>query len=129
MARYASDTKVEFPELQAIRDELKARFSPSVRAKFLGAALKAATDPTAKDLKNNTKAAFGKVTGNLYRSVTSVVKRYPKTGNAVGLVGYRKSGTSKLMFSRGMCDVVLIMPTTLACLFSEQNPDAQSEKA
>lgn len=101
MARYASDTKVEFPELQAIRDELKARFSPSVRAKFLGAALKAATDPTAKDLKTNTKAAFGKVTGNLYRSVTSVVKRYPKTGNAVGLVGYRKSGTSKLMFSRG----------------------------
>jgi len=101
VARYASGTKVDFPELQAIRNELSKQFAPNVRAKFLGAALKKATDPTAKVLKTNTKASFGKVTGNLYRSVSSIVRKYPKTGNAVGLVGYRKSGVSKQLFSKG----------------------------
>jgi len=101
VARYASGTKVDFPELKAIRNELSKQFAPNVRAKFLGAALKKATDPTAKDLKKNTRAAFGKVTGNLYRSVSSIVRKYPKSGNAVGFVGYRKSGVSKQLFSKG----------------------------
>lgn len=93
MARYATGTKVEFPELAAIKRELAARFSPSIRAKFLGAAINKATKPTARALKQATKASFKSVSGNLARAVDNVVRRYPRTGNAVGLVGFRKAGS------------------------------------
>lgn len=96
MARFAEGTKVDFPELAAIKRELAARFAPNIRAKFLGAALNKATKPTATALKRNTKAAFKSVSGNLARSVDNIVRRYPKTGNAVGIVGYRKSGGKKV---------------------------------
>lgn len=92
MAQDTTGTNIDFPELAAIRKELAARFHPRVRAKFLGAALTQATKPTANALKQVTKQNFSKVSGNLLRSVTQVVRRYPKTGNAVGLVGFTKAG-------------------------------------
>lgn len=96
MSRFVTDTKIEFPELAAIKRELAARFSPNIRAKFLGAALNKATKPTARALKRNVKSTFKRVSGNLERSVTSVVRRYVKTGNAVGVVGFRKGGKKKI---------------------------------
>lgn len=95
MARDTTGTSIDFPELAAIRKELAARFHPRVRAKFLGAALTQATKPTANALKQVTKQNFSKVSGNLLRSVTHVVRRYPKSGNAVGLVGFTKAGIGK----------------------------------
>lgn len=95
MSRYAQGTKVDFPELAAIKRELAAKFAPNIRAKFLGAAINKATKPVARALKQNTKSAFKNVSGNLRRSIASVVRRYPKTGNAVGIVGYTKAGTGK----------------------------------
>jgi len=94
MARYAG-TVIEFPEIKQIRLKLQARFAPRIRAKFLGAALRKATQPGVRMLKSTTRASHKRVSGNLLRSVTSVIRRYPKTGNAVGIVGYQKAGTGK----------------------------------
>jgi hypothetical protein len=94
MARYAG-TVVEFPEIKQIRLKLQARFAPRIRAKFLGAALRKATEPAKKALKATVRSTHKSVSGNLLRSVSSVVRRYPKSGNAVGLVGFQKAGTGK----------------------------------
>lgn len=96
MARYARGTRIDFPEITAIKRELAARFAPNIRAKFLGAALNKATKPVARSLKQNTKKTFKRVSGNLERSVANVVRRYVKTGNAVGIVGYTKAGGKKV---------------------------------
>lgn len=96
MARYAKGTRIDFPEITAIKRELAARFAPNIRAKFLGAALNKATKPVARSLKQNTKKTFKRVSGNLERSVANVVRRYVKTGNAVGIVGYTKAGGKKV---------------------------------
>lgn len=96
MARYVQDTRIDFPEITAIKRELAARFAPNIRAKFLGAALNKATKPVARSLKQNTKKTFKRVSGNLERSVANVVRRYVKTGNAVGIVGYTKAGGKKV---------------------------------
>lgn len=94
MARFAG-TVVEFPEIKQIKMKLQARFAPRIRAKFLGAALRKATQPGVRILKSTTRARHKRVSGNLLRSITSVVRRYPKSGNAVGLVGFTKAGTGK----------------------------------
>lgn len=101
MARYTTGTRIDFPEIEAIRRELNAKFAPNVRAKFLGAALKKATDPTKNALKQKTRQRFGKVSGNLLRAVASVIRRYPRTGNAVGLVGFTKAGGGKNKKTKG----------------------------
>jgi hypothetical protein len=101
MARYAQGTRIDFPEITAIKRELAARFAPNIRAKFLGAALNKATKPVARSLKQNTKKTFKRVSGNLERSVASVVRRYYKTGNAVGVVGYTKAGGGKTTATKG----------------------------
>lgn len=96
MAKYLAKTKVEFPEIKQIQRKLQERFAPNVRAKFLGAALKKATKPGSDELKRQVRQNFNRVSGNLLRSVSSVVRRYPKTGNAVGLVGFEATGLKRI---------------------------------
>lgn len=100
MARFAG-TKVEFPELKEVRRNLQSRFSPRITAKFLGAAVKKASKPTETTLKTIVKTHHKKVTGNLYRSITTAVRRYPRTGNAVALVGFTKAGSGKTVPTGG----------------------------
>ena len=119
MARYAQGTRIDFPEITAIKRELAARFAPNIRAKFLGAALNKATKPVARSLKQNTKKTFKRVSGNLERSVANVVRRYVKTGNAVGIVGYTKAGGKK--FQAGRLKKERRGRFTLACSFSGQS--------
>lgn len=94
MARFAG-TAVEFPEIRQVVNELKARFHPSVRAKFLGAAVRAAAKPATASLKRIVRQDHKRVTGNLAKSIDSKVKSYKKSGNAVGLVGFTKAGQAK----------------------------------
>jgi len=100
MARFAG-SKVEFPEIADIKRQLKARFAPRITAKFLGAALRKATAPGVKALKAEVRTGHKRVSGNLLRSVTQVVRRYPRSGNAVGLVGFMKAGTGKTIPTAG----------------------------
>lgn len=101
MSRWSQGAKVDFPELMAIRKELAARFAPNIRAKFLAAAIRKATKPVAQKLKSETRSTFKRVSGNLLRSVTTVVRKYTKTGNAVGIVGFTKAGTGKRLPTKG----------------------------
>lgn len=100
MARFKGNT-VEFPELKAIQRELKVRFDPRITAKFLGAALNKAAEDPKKALQRIVRANHKAVTGNLYRSITKVVRRYPKSGNAVGLVGFNKAGAGQTIPTGG----------------------------
>jgi hypothetical protein len=101
MAFFSQGTRVDFPELAAIRKQLAERFKPNIRAKFLGAAIRKATKPVAQKLKAETRSTFKRVSGNLLRSVTTVVRKYPKSGNAVGIVGFTKAGTGKRIPTKG----------------------------
>ena len=100
MARYAG-TVVEFPEIKQIRMRLEARFAPNIRAKFLGAALKKTTQPAVKAIRQYLRANHKRVSGNLSASVTAVVRRYPKTGNAVALAGFQKPPKGKKVPAEG----------------------------
>jgi HK97 gp10 family phage protein len=74
------------PPIEELAKRLKS-FGPTISAKYLGAALRKASEPAEKALKANV-AKLGKVTGNLRRAVKSKTKRYTRTGNAVVLVGF-----------------------------------------
>lgn len=93
MARFTG-VKLEFPEIEELRRELK-KFHPSLAAKHLGAALRSASKPGVTALKSEVRANQKGPTGNLLRSVTTVVRKYPKSGNAVALVGFTKAGSGK----------------------------------
>jgi hypothetical protein len=62
----------------------------------IGASLKRAADPLQKSLKNKIRQKHKGPTGNLLRAVTLKVKRYPKDGNAVALVGFAATGKKKI---------------------------------
>jgi hypothetical protein len=93
MGRFTG-AKIEFPELAELRRELK-KFRPNLAAKHMGAALKRAGKPGETALKSEVRANQKGPTGNLLRSVTTQVRKYPKSGNAVALVGFTKAGKGK----------------------------------
>ena len=64
----------------------------SLASAAIGAGVKRALKPAEKELKRQTPVG---PTGNLKRGIATKAKRYPKTGSAVAIVGYRKSGTGK----------------------------------
>lgn len=71
-------------------DELVLRlksFGPTISAKYLGSALRQASEPAEKALRANVQK-LGKVTGNLRRAIGVKVKRYTRTGNAIALIGF-----------------------------------------
>lgn len=81
--------KIEGPDLYALRDEFK-KLPKNIAARVIGAGLKRAAYPGEKALKQVTPKG---PTGNLRRSVRTIVKRYPRDGAAVAVVGYIKAGT------------------------------------
>jgi len=80
-----------FPDMDELRAELK-KLSSNLAAKHLGAALRKAIQPGLRQLRANTPRG---PTGNLRKSIKTKVKTYPKTGAAVGMVGYAWGGDSK----------------------------------
>lgn len=81
----------EFPDLPGLADQFR-QLPKSLASAAIGAAVKRAMRPAQERLKATTPVG---PTGNLKRGVTTKAKRYPKTGAAVAVVGYRKAGTSK----------------------------------
>lgn len=88
MARIAQDgLYADFdPPISELRDRLKT-FGTAISAKYLGAALRKASEPALRALKSEVSKR-GKVTGNLARAISTKVKRYTQTGNAVALIGF-----------------------------------------
>jgi hypothetical protein len=76
------------PPISELRKRL-ATFGPVLSAKYLGSALRQASEPALKALKQQVdKRSKASVTGNLKRAISAKVKRYSRTGNAVALIGF-----------------------------------------
>lgn len=79
-----------FPDMAELRAELK-KLPTNLAAKHFGAAMRKAIQPGLRQLRQNTPKG---PTGNLRKSIKAKVKTYPRTGAAVGLVGYSWGGNS-----------------------------------
>jgi hypothetical protein len=86
-------TKVDFPEIASLRAELR-KFPSNIAAKHLGAALRKASKPGVAALKAEVRQNQKGPTGNLLRSVATLVKTYKRDGNAVAVVGFTKASKS-----------------------------------
>ena len=82
---------LEFPDLPGLAKQFR-QLPKSLASAAIGAAVKRAMKPAQEELKRQTPVG---PTGNLKRGIATKAKRYPKTGSAVAIVGYRKSGTGK----------------------------------
>jgi hypothetical protein len=82
---------LEFPDLPGLAEQFR-QLPKSLAAAAIGAAVKRALKPAQEELKRQTPVG---PTGNLRRGIATKAKRYPKTGSAVAIVGYRKAGTGK----------------------------------
>ena len=82
---------LEFPDLPGLAEQFR-QLPKSLASAAIGAGVKRALKPAEKELKRQTPVG---PTGNLKRGIATKAKRYPKTGSAVAIVGYRKSGTGK----------------------------------
>lgn len=82
---------LEFPDLPGLAEQFR-QLPKSLASAAIGAAVKRALKPAEEELKRQTPVG---PTGNLKRGIATKAKRYPKTGSAVAIVGFRKSGTGK----------------------------------
>lgn len=89
--------KIEGPDLYEIRNEFK-KLPSNIAARVIGAALKRAAKPGQTALKQLTPKG---PTGNLRRAIKTIVKRYPRDGAAVAIVGFVKAGTGKSKSAQG----------------------------
>ena len=89
MARPA--VTLEFPDLPGLAEQFR-QLPKSLASAAIGAGVKRAMKPAEEELKRQTPVG---PTGNLKRGISTKAKRYPKTGSAVAIVGYRKSGTGR----------------------------------
>jgi HK97 gp10 family phage protein len=97
MGRFTG-VKVEFPELQELRKELR-KVPNNIAAKHLGAAIRKASKPGLNALRAEVRANQKGPTGNLRRAITTKIVTYKKTGNAVGMVGFTKAGTGATKYA------------------------------
>jgi hypothetical protein len=79
-----------FPELKAVGDAIRGLGDKRFTAVALQQALKKAIGPAEARLRELTPVG---PTGNLRAAVMSLAKAYTKNGNAVGLIGYRATGS------------------------------------
>jgi hypothetical protein len=79
----------DFPDLKKVGDAIRGLGDSKFTAAALKAALAKAIKPAEDRLRQITPVG---PTGNLKAAVMSIAKAYPKDGNAVGLIGYRRSG-------------------------------------
>jgi hypothetical protein len=82
---------LEFPDLPGLAEQFR-QLPKSLASAAIGAGVKRALKPAQDELKRQTPVG---PTGNLKRGIATKAKRYPKTGAAVAIVGYRKSGSAK----------------------------------
>lgn len=85
--------KIEGPDLYEIRDEFK-KLPKNIAARVIGAGLRRAAWPGEKALRANVNRMHGP-TGNLAKAIKTIVKKYPRDGAAVAVVGFIKAGTGK----------------------------------
>lgn len=88
--------KVEFPELAKLMREFD-QLRPALARKHMGAAIRRCLAPGIAALRSTTPRG---PTGNLRRAIDSKISKY-RSGNVVGLVGYRKAGTGKAVPTKG----------------------------
>lgn len=81
--------KITGPDLFEIRQAFK-QLPGNIAARVIGAGLKRAAKPGENALKQITPRG---PTGNLRRAIKTIVKRYPRDGAAVAVVGFVKAGT------------------------------------
>lgn len=81
----------EFPDLPGLADQFR-QLPKSLASAAIGAAVKRAMKPAQETLKRTVPVG---PTGNLRRGIATKAKRYPKTGAAVAIVGFRKPGSKK----------------------------------
>lgn len=79
----------EFPDLPGLAEQFR-QLPKSLASAAIGAGVKRAMKPAQDALKQITPVG---PTGNLKRGVATKAKRYPKTGAAVAVVGFRKAGS------------------------------------
>ena len=82
---------LEFPDLPGLAEQFR-QVPKSLASAAIGAGVKRALKPAEEELKRQTPVG---PTGNLRRGIATKAKRYTKTGSAVAIVGYRKSGTGR----------------------------------
>jgi hypothetical protein len=90
--------RLEIEGLREIQRNLRQAFSPSKRASIIAKAMEKAVVPVELALKR--LAPLGP-TGNLREAATSVVVPYPLDGNAVGLVGFLRTGERESVSAQG----------------------------
>lgn len=83
--------ELEFPDLPGLAEQFR-QLPRSLASAAIGAGVKRALKPAQEELKRTTPVG---PTGNLRRGIATKAKRYPKTGAAVAIVGYRKAGTGR----------------------------------
>lgn len=79
----------EFPDLPGLAEQFR-QLPKSLASAAIGAGVKRAMKPAQDALKQITPVG---PTGNLKRGVATKAKRYPKSGAAVAVVGFRKAGS------------------------------------
>lgn len=84
--------RIEGPDLFEIREAFRG-MPKNIQARVIGAGLRRAAKPGQDALKKTTPRTGP--TGNLYRAIRTIVKRYPRDGAAVAVVGYVKAGSGK----------------------------------
>jgi HK97 gp10 family phage protein len=80
--------QAQFPDLSALREQFR-QLPLKASADYYEKAIRAALQPAKARLMQLTPVG---PTGNLRAAIAIKTKRYSKTGNAVGLVGYRVAG-------------------------------------
>lgn len=89
--------RIEGPNFFALREAF-AKLPTNIAARVIGAGLKRASAPMMAALKEVTPKG---PTGNLRRSIKTIVKRYPRNGAAVAVVGFQKAGTGESKAAAG----------------------------
>jgi hypothetical protein len=88
MASVGIQLNAEIVGLKEVQQALGQILTKEQKAKFLKAALEKAIAPAVQKLKDITPVG---PTGNLRRAITKKVVPYPKDGNAVALVGFKRA--------------------------------------
>lgn len=89
---------LQITDLRELQRSLGLIFQPQDKARIVKDAMEKALVPLVERLKQTTPVG---PTGNLRDAIASKVIAYPFSGNAVGVVGFRRAGQNKSESARG----------------------------
>jgi hypothetical protein len=89
---------LQVTDLRELQEALRTIFQPADKARVVKEAMEKALVPLIERLKQTTPVG---PTGNLRDAIASKVIAYPFSGNAVGVVGFRRAGQNKSESARG----------------------------